>query len=313
MVSFCAVGDILLDRGCRTMINRRGTGYPFECVNSFIRMHDIRFANLECPISSRGRPIAKGITFRADSAFVEVITQPGFTILSLANNHALDYGPDALLDTQRILRRNGFAIIGAGRDGADAARPVILERSGLKIAFLAYVTIPQAGLPYRADFPCTAFPDTAALGRELARLRSAMDCIVVSFHWGTEYVSRPSEEQIALAHFAVDHGADLILGHHPHVLQSIEKYRGKFIVYSLGNFVFDQHEPLQRESMIFGCFFTHNGVETPYILPVELPYRTFRPVIPGCGEGMWIAGRIEAISRGFGVSFRDGDRLLFLE
>jgi poly-gamma-glutamate synthesis protein (capsule biosynthesis protein) len=312
-VSFCAVGDVLLDRGCRTMTRRHGTGYLFERVGNFIRMQDLAFANLEGPLSPRGKPIAKEINFRADSAFVEVLKRPGLDVLSLANNHMLDYGRDALLDTRRILRENGFMVMGAGKDSIEASQPAIVEMNGLRLGFLAYVTVPQVGIRYRGDLPGPAFPDTTVLSGELARLRKAVDFMIVSFHWGTEYVPRPGNEQVALARFCIDHGADLILGHHPHVLQSIEKYRGKFILYSLGNFVFDQHKPVQRESMIFGCRFTERGVESPYIYPVELPFWTFRPVFPDCPANIRIGNRLQKISEGFGVKFREGDAVIFLE
>jgi poly-gamma-glutamate synthesis protein (capsule biosynthesis protein) len=151
------------------------------------------------------------------------------------------------------------------------------------------------------------------MSAELARLRPETDIIIVSFHWGTEYVPRPGEEQVALAHFCIDHGADLILGHHPHVLQSIEKYRGKFILYSLGNFVFDQHRPLQRESMIFGCLFTEKGVESPYIYPIELPPGAFRPAFPDCPAAIRIGNRLQQISKGYGATFREGDVAIYPE
>ncbi len=312
-VSFCAAGDVLLDRGCRTMSRRHGSGYLFEKVGDFMRMHDVAFCNLEGPISSRGKQISKLINFRADSAFVDVLKRPGLNVLSLANNHMLDYGYDALLDTRRILEEHGFITVGAGKDSLQAAEPAIIEKNGLRLAFLAYVTVPQVGIRYRGLLPCPAFPDTSVMRDEFSRLREIADFVIVSFHWGIEYTSRPSPEQVALGRFCVDNGADLVLGHHPHVLQSIEKYKGKFIVYSLGNFVFDQHKPVQRESMLFGCLFTEKGIESPYILPVVLPYWTFRPEFPECAESIRIGERIKRISEGFGANFRDGDYLIYLE
>jgi len=312
-VSFCAVGDVLLDRGCRTMIGKRGFGYPFELAGDFIRMQDVSFCNFEGSMSSRGKPVAKEINFRADSAFVEVLKHPGFDVVSLANNHVLDYGRDALLDTRRIFIENGFVVTGAGKDSIEASLPAIIEKNGLQLAFLGYVTVPQVGIRYRGDLPGPAFPDTARMRDQLTRLRKEADIVVVSFHWGTEYVPHPTPDQVALARFCIDHGADLVLGHHPHVLQSIEKYKEKFIIYSLGNFVFDQHRQPQRESMIFGCLFTERGVKSPHILPIELPYRTFRPVFPECSESIRIGERIKRISKGYGATFRDGDSLIYLE
>ncbi len=312
-VTFCAAGDVLLDRGCRTMIRRHGPDYLFGGVGDFIRAQDLAFCNLECPMSSRGKPAAKDIDFRADSSHVEVLKRSGFDIFSLANNHMLDYGPQALSDTKSILEANGLATVGAGANRSEAVRARIVRRNGITFAFLAFVTVPQVGIAYRTEMPCTAMGDSSLIGAEIDRVRKEADFVLVSFHWGVEYTPRPSMEQVRLARFCIDRGADLIIGHHPHVIQSIEKYRGKFILYSLGNFVFDQHKPVQRESLIFGCTFRDGKVQFPYIYPAELPYWTFRPVFPDCAVSVRIAERVKSISKGFNASFRDGDTVVYLE
>lgn len=312
-VTFCATGDVLLDRGCRTMIMRNGPDYLFGAVGDFINLQDLAFCNLEGPMSSRGKRAAKDIDFRADSTFVEVLKRSGFDIFSLANNHMLDYGREALSDTKSILEMNGLETVGAGANRSEALRARIVQRNGITFAFLAFVTVPQVGIKYREELPCPAMGDSSSFGAEIARVRKEADFVIVSFHWGVEYTPRPSKEQTRLAHYCIDHGADLILGHHPHVIQSIEKYRGKFILYSMGNFVFDQHKPIQRESMIFGCTFRDGKIESPYIYPAELPYRTFRPVFPDCASSIRISERVKAISKGFNTVFRDGDTVVYLE
>jgi len=312
-VTFCAAGDVLLDRGCRTMIRRNGYDYLFAGVGDFIRSQDLAFCNLENPISSRRKVSGTTITFRADSAFVEVLKRSGFNMFCLANNHILDCGPRAILDTRGILETNGLATVGAGGNEAEAGSPLIMRKRGMTFAFLAYVSVPGFKVRSSGERPGPAFADSARIIGELARLRGSADFIIVSFHWGVEYSPRPTAEQVNYAHLSIDHGADLVIGHHPHVIQSIEKYRGKYILYSMGNFVFDQHTTVQREAVLFGCGFRDGKVVAPYILPVLLPYRTFRPVFPGCGETISITSRVKEISRGYGVTFRDGDTATYLE
>lgn len=312
-VTFCAAGDIMLARGCGTMIRRHGMDYPFAEVGSYISLHDFAFANLECPMSSRGRAVANPITFRADSSLVEVLKRSGFDVFSLANNHMLDYGPVALLDTRRILLEHGFLPVGSGKDASGAHEPVIVEKRGTKAAFLAYVDVYGFGPIMAKDRPVPAFLDSAGVQEDIGRARPLADIVIVSVHWGTEYVDHPTERQTAFAHLMIDSGADIVIGHHPHVLQSIEKYKGKFIFYSLGNFVFDQPHLLERESVIFSCVFRDGRIISPCVTPVFMLEKAFRPVFPDCVEVKNLTERIKKISDGMGVKFRDGDTVLYLE
>ena len=312
-VTFCAAGDVLLDRGCGTMIRRHGYDYLFAGVGDFLRSQDIAFCNLESPFSSRRNAPGPAVTFRADSIFVEVLKRSGFTIFSIANNHILDCGPRAVLDTRGILEANGLAAVGAGGSASEAGSPLIVRKRGMTFAILAFVRVPGFGIRSGKKRPSPAFADSAGILENIARARKEADWVIVSFHWGMEYTPHPTKEQIRLAHLCIDNGADLVIGHHPHVIQSIEKYRGKFILYSLGNFVFDQHEQVEREAVLFVCGFRDGVIVSPYIIPVLLPLRSFRPVFPECGESGRIAERVKAISRGYGVTFRDGDRVTYLE
>lgn len=214
-VTFCAAGDIMLARGCGTMIRRHGMDYPFAEVNSFIGLHDIACANLESPLSSRGRAVANPITFRADSSLVEVLKRSGFGVFSLANNHILDYGPIALLDTRRMLHEHGFSSVGAGKTSQEAHEPLIIEKRGTRAAFLAYVDVYGFGPIKAQDRPVPAFLDSAGVRKDILRARPLADIVLVSVHWGTEYVDRPTERQTAFAHLMIDAGADIVLGHHP--------------------------------------------------------------------------------------------------
>jgi poly-gamma-glutamate synthesis protein (capsule biosynthesis protein) len=310
-VTFCAVGDVLFDRGVRTMIEKKGVDYPFEKVAEFINQYDLAFCNLECPISKRGDPLAKICTFRGDSSFVEGLKKSGFNIFCLANNHTLDYGRNALLDTKEILERNGFYTVGAGTNQKEASKGKIIKKKGMTFAFLAYVTMPLEGITYSDSLPGPAQSDIDEIIEEIRNIRETVDFIIISFHWGTEFAQFPSDIQKEYAHQVINNGADLVIGHHPHVIQSIEKYEGKFIIYSLGNFVFDQHKVVRRESIIFGCTFENKRIVFSYIVPVLL--EKFRPDFATDKDYERIMKKIETISKGYKVKFTENEGILFLE
>ena len=140
----------------------------------------------------------------------------------------------------------------------------------MKIGFLAYCLYPLEGVIFKEDAPSIAFYNPVNVKETLEELKKDVDVIVVSLHWGTEYAKSPSSAQIEIAHQIIDWGADLILGHHPHVIQKIEEYNGGVIVYSLGNFVFDQHKSETKKSIIFKAKLTKKGVDSFSSLPVEI-------------------------------------------
>lgn len=246
-VVLAAAGDIMLGRSIGEGVLRRGSAYPFEFVAQALREADIAFANLESPISGGGLPAEKDFVFRAPPEAAEGLAAAGIDVVSLANNHALDYGLEGLSDTLAALTRWGVRYAGAGQDIVAARRPVVLEAKGLRLAILAYVSTPNDGWSGFDVSATAATTDTAgvawatveAVSEDVAKAAAQADIVVVSLHTGLEYREAPSQLQRELARAAIDAGADLVLGHHPHVLQGIEEYRGGLIVYSLGNFVFD--------------------------------------------------------------------------
>ncbi len=310
-VTFCAVGDILLDRGVRTVIEKEGVNYPFEKVTDFINTFDLAFCNLECPLSSRGDPLDKKFVFRADSSFIEGLVYSGFNVYSLANNHILDYGRQALIDTRNHLESRGFHTIGYGDNQDEASRARIIEINGMRFAFLAFVLRPLKGIEYSENLPGPAHTDLDGIIAELTKVENEADFTIVSFHWGQEYYPYPSIEQREYAYSSIDAGADLILGHHPHVLQGIEKYSGKFIFYSLGNFVFDQSKLKCRQSMILVCSFKKKQLSSLHIVPVII--ENCQPYFAQGEDFEGILRRITKISESSLVHFRlseDGDYVI---
>ncbi|MEW9124903.1 MAG: CapA family protein [Thermotaleaceae bacterium] len=252
-ITLVAAGDILLDRGVRKCIEGNGFDYPYLKVQEYFQKGDISFANLECPLTSGGSGVLKdrALIFKGDVENARVLKNVGFTILNLANNHTLDYASEGLRNTLEALEANGIQSLGAGINAQEAREPVFIKVKGTTIGFLGYSQFPSEGYLYFSDRPEVARVDQALMSKEIQRAKEKCDFLVLSFHWGKEYDFYPSELQKNLAHHAVESGADLILGHHPHVLQSIEQYQGKLIFYSLGNFVFDrQIQPGTDETVI---------------------------------------------------------------
>ncbi len=287
------VGDIMLGRGVGQTMRERGAGYPFEAVQPLLAGSDLRFANLELPLTERGAPAAKRYVFRAPPAAAAALRSAGFTLLSLANNHLLDYGQDGLLDTLAALDQAGIAHAGAGRSQEEAHTPAVVTVNGLRIALLAYVNVPDdagSGFSTRAWAAGPATPGVAwgtveAVRRDVAAARAQADLVVVSLHAGFEYSATPNTVQRELAHAAVEAGAALVLGSHPHVLQGVEFYRGVPVVYSLGNFVFDLDEDDRRQpglpsvlSAVLRVTLDRTGVRTLRVLPVVIDERDGRPV-----------------------------------
>ncbi len=234
-----AVGDVNLDLDQFDM--GYGYDYPWTAVAGWLRSADLAFANLECAVSWRGSPVpGKGFTFRGSPAALPTMREAGVDVVSHANNHSRDYGGEALVDTLAYLDANGIAHCGSGADHKEARSPAFLTARGLRVAFLAYSDVNYYGWPAGPGYPGVAdASDAGRLVAEISSARERADLVVVSFHWGIEKEYTPTSRQRFLAHLAVDSGADLVVGHHPHVVQGLEIYKDRLIAYSLGNFAFN--------------------------------------------------------------------------
>lgn len=277
-----ANGDLMLSRRVAVAMTENGTYYPFEQMAPLLKKSDLTFGNLETSLSRRGTPIpGKGIWFRSDPAVAGALKEAGYDVLSIANNHILDYDSPALLDTLEFLREQGIDPVGGGRDLDEAVQPVIKEVKGQKIAFIAATEMADIFWSYqyprtfeaRPDIPGVQKFDVDELVNTVSSLRDQVDTIVVSLHWGTEYSDYPEEYQKEAAHRLVDAGAKLVIGHHPHCLQGVEMYNGSFIAYSLGNFVYDkQRRPKCQETVLIKTFFQGKELERVELYPVMISY-----------------------------------------
>jgi len=295
-VHLVAVGDIMLDRGVGAMIRKRGASYILARVRDQLRAADITFANLESPLSTRGPHAPKDCVFRADPATVAVLKDGGIDIVSVANNHTLNSGRRTLLDTLDILDRNGILYCGARREKETSWWPVYIEVNGLKIGFMAYTDLSFAHGSYNK-----VAPDLSNLKKQVAVADGKCDLLVVSFHWGEEYHRLPTQRQRAVARAAVEAGADLILGHHPHVLEGLAAYRGTPILYSMGNFVFDQRPGERMESAIFDIEYVERWGWDIKATPVVIPRSRFGPEYAPPEKAAKIARRLQEISAKLGT------------
>jgi poly-gamma-glutamate synthesis protein (capsule biosynthesis protein) len=274
-IDFVAVGDVMLSGSVQEKIKEFGANCPFEKVHHLINEANLAFCNLECAVTSSGTNIIKPNILAVSPQEAEGLSFAGFDIISLANNHALDKGREGLLGTMRFLEEERIKYVGAGKDYQEARRPTILIINGIRIGFLAYCLYPLEGVVFRRDAPSVSLFDPQVAREAIENIKKQVDVIVVSLHWGTEFAQSPSLEQKKNAHKIIDWGADLILGHHPHVTQKIEEHKHGVIVYSLGNFIFDQQRPEAKKSFIFKAKISKNGVEKYSTLPVEIV--DFRP------------------------------------
>ncbi len=278
VVNFMAVGDVMLARTIGDQILVEGPAVPFAGVAPVLDGADLLALNLECVISDVGEPQPKAYTFRAPLVAADALVLAGVDLVSLANNHSLDYGFEALIQMLGLLAERQIAVVGAGPDALAAFAPVIVERNGLRVGFLAYVDVPvetRSGFDTRTwtatgDSPGVAWAEVDRISADVAAAKAQADVVVVLLHFGLESRSEPSAGQKAQARAAIDAGAALVLGAHPHVLQGVEEYNGGLIAYSLGNFAFDEFTAPEIYSAIFTATLTPAGVEAYNWVPVVI-------------------------------------------
>ena len=237
------VGDIMLGRAVEKKIlkNDSDFNFPFLKIKDYLQRADLVFGNLEGPISDKGKNQGSVYSFRFRPEVAGALRDAGFKALSLANNHIWDWGKEAILDTIFNLEAAGIGAVGAGRNYEEANRPYFLDVKNLRVAFLAYTNLYPKSLVAKGDFPGVSDFDLEKIKEIIEEINVQADLVVVSLHWGEEYKTSASDWQEKVAHEFTHAGADVILGHHPHVPQEVEEYEGSWIFYSLGNFVFDQN------------------------------------------------------------------------
>lgn len=285
-----AVGDL--------QPNREQPETIVSLVKDKLHSGDLTYCQLECTLSDRGilRTDVRNPAHRVPPHNVKALTAGKFDVVSYAGNNQLDYGTEAFLDTIELLKENHIEVVGAGRNLDEATRPVILHRNGLRIAFTNFCSIlrdgyeatstragisplhvktfyepleniyEQPGTPART----VTIPDQDDVDRAMAIIENAKeqaDIVVSTFHWGVHFTHDLAMYQPELAYLAIDHGADVVLGTHPHCLQAVDVYKGKYIFYSLGNFAFEQPEAVAKKGV--GEYLSFYGIPLDRSLAVH--------------------------------------------
>ncbi|MBN1263388.1 MAG: CapA family protein [Candidatus Pacebacteria bacterium] len=263
-ITLMVTGDVMLARSLTTEMRRlKDFAYPFKKTAQILSQADLTLINLESPLGNDCVSVDTGMRFCADFRAVEGLIKAGVDLVSLANNHALDQGESGLRETIRLVEENFMTPLGL-------REPVFWESQGVRLAFLAYNAVnPKSDL--------ISWADSEVVESEIKRFDLEADVLIVYFHWGKEYEKKPMAgsgtliDPVKLAHLAIDSGADLVLGSHPHVIQENEWYQGKLIVYSLGNFIFDQSWSQETQEGLVGKFvLNRGGLVRADFLPVEI-------------------------------------------
>ncbi|MFH1484778.1 MAG: CapA family protein [Chloroflexota bacterium] len=324
--SMALVGDIYMKRDDPASL--------FSLTGTHLTGSDIVFGNLEAPLIEKGTPVIGKTAFKSEPRMVEALTAGRFKAVGVANNHSMDQGAEGILNTLKVLDRAKIAHTGAGRNVVEAHKPAIVEAKGTKVAFLSYASVFLPTYAAEADRPgiakvtvATAYqaparvfeqpasppiiittPDAAdmeALRHDIKKAKRRADIVVISWHWGVSQGFRALVPyQVDLGHAAIDAGADLIIGHHPHVLQGIEVYKGKVICYSMGNFVFTYKSPyFDIEAIILKCQIDGKHIKRVSFVPA-LANDDLQPVVLGPKEGQAVVDKIKQLSTEFGTTFK---------
>ena len=265
-------GDILLDRGVRKAIEKHGVDHLFsDGIDSVFHSAQVVVGNLECPATEIEAPVFKRFIFRAEPAWLEALQRHGVTHLNLANNHSIDQGRRGLLDTKENIVKAGMMPIGAGANMSEAAEPVLLAEQPRKVWLVPSLRLALENYAYLTDKPCVSQEPMDSLLQRVHHLRQqdSTAVIIVSLHWGAEHKLEPVPRQRMDARMLINAGADVLVCHHTHTLQTIEDFRGHMIYYSVGNFIFDQHKPLNSAACIVQLDITADGM-TVNTIPVEI-------------------------------------------
>ena len=287
----------MLGRTVGQQVLAQGPQIVFAGVQTVMYGADVLVGNLECAITDQSQPVQKSFDLKAPPLTAQALSLGGFDVLSQANNHAMDFGSAGLADTQKYLRQYGIATVGAGLDAAAAHAPVIIQRNGLRLAFLGYVDVApeKSGFNARswtatATSPGVAWADPDQIKDDVQAARLQADVVIVLLHGGieiTDVINNISANQRMEARTAIDAGAALVIGSHPHVLQQIERYHGGLIAYSLGNFVFDQYAGIANATIILRVVLDGNGVQSydyvPVLIENGLPHVIPAKAVPAIG------------------------------
>ena len=289
----------MLDRGTKLTIKRNGPAFLFENIKPFLRTVDFSVANLECVIAESSlKPRDKRFVFKGNPEWLSTIRDNGITHVTLANNHSFDYGEEGLRQTVSNLTRYGIQPIGFNAGNSASCLPAIIEKDEIHVAIFSSCFLEQ-----QDTLMCN---DNASVLSDKIRAFKKIHpdyFVFVCLHWGIELKSTPTPEQIEQAHLIINAGADAIIGTHPHVVQTIEHYNGKYIFYSIGNFIFDNNYP-PCNTGIFGIFsLSKNGISSVDVMPFTMVHS--KPILMSPEESTLFMKEIGSVSKNITINQND--------
>lgn len=297
-ISIAAVGDLMLGSWVTPVLEQNGATYPYQKTTPYLESADLAIANLEAPFTLEGELFEKKFNFKVPPKFASGLPQGGIDVVTLANNHTMDYGETGLISTFETLDRVSIHYSGAGQNKQQAHQPVVVEAQGRRIAFFGYSMTFPTEFYAGDDSAGTAYPEPDLMAANISMWDDSVDFVVASFHWGAEKRETPKDYQITFAHLAIDSGADLVLGHHPHVLQGLEVYKNRLIAYSLGNYVFGSYSKHSVDSIILKVILRDDGLFYARCVAINVDNRQveFQPEVVSGARQQVILSKLRELS-----------------
>ena len=309
-VTLLLTGDVMIGEEFLKFKKEKNVDYeyPFRSVKKYFEEPDIVFGNLDCTLARSKMIRAKGPNLYSPPESVNALKYLNFRIVSLGNNHINDFGEEGITKTKKILKENGILSFGAGKNLKEANKEVFVNANGLEVVFLGYTTdeMHVRSIIATSNTAGCVFYDIKKIGEDIERVKQKSDVICVSLHWGYEYYHYPSPHAVNLAHQIIEAGANIVIGHHPHVIQGIERYKHGIIFYSLGNFFFPDYyigEEICRwpeeskESIIVKLVTNSKEIEKVDIIPVYLDTDCYKMCTLSQNERMRLLPQIDASSK----------------
>jgi hypothetical protein len=300
--SILFVGDILLANEAERQIHNKGVDYPFWKIKEELLKYDFIVANLESPITERGIPVTKKpYIFRIKPEDAVCLKDLKIDAVSIANNHLMDYSVPGMEDTITTLDGLNIRHTGGGKDLSEARRPALLKYRDTNIVILSYCNRPPADYYASDSGPGIAPLDTQMIKDDIQAFKLKDNIVVISLHWGIEQTHVPQKDQVDTAHSIIDAGADAVIGHHPHWPQGIEIYKNRPIVYSLGNFINGYINPIERDNIAVGLYYSGSTLERIRVVPLAGRNRQikFQPYILTGWQANGFLGLIRGLSQKF--------------
>lgn len=297
-------GDVIGDRNIRNVLASAPASLLAGIAPTF-EHSDFGFVNLETPLTYGGQPQTwKDVVFKGDPRLADELAAVNITVATLANNHAGDQGDEGVLDTLKHTRAAGVTVVGAGRNLAAAQKAAILEKNGIRVAFLGFSDVLPNGYSATSSSPgiSPGRSDVAAVTRAVRRAAARADYTCVAWHWNLEFTTAPSALETGEAKAAIDAGADVVFGHHPHVLQGVQAYHGGLIFYSLGDLVFDNVSGPMAQTVLARTRMSPDAISAT-LIPVQIGPSGVPAVAKGA-NGLEILRRVQSYSAQLGTKVR---------